>query len=147
MKRFLKKISTLVLALSIVLSINSTVFAAPLQEDTTSNALTTVEPRGSLSGYGHRYVNSYENAGSFTVNVQGSGSPWAGCTFKTEGFSSSDGVTLTLLKPDGGQAHAPIPIDGNGEVQFAFLFAGTGNYTVKYGHHGGTAGTIHCYIY
>ena len=146
MKNF-KKAAAVIMTLVLTLCINATVFAAaPLQEESNTATL-TVEPRGSLSGYGHRYVNSWENAGNFTVNVSGSGSPWAGCTFKTEGFSSSDGVTLTLLKPDGGQAHAPITVNGSGEVQFAFLFAGTGNYTVKYGHHGGTAGTIHCYIY
>ena len=83
----------LVFAMSFALS-NDIVTLA--YESSNNIEVDTVQPQavyGSLSGYGYKYD---DNDGSFSFAVNGSWSPYAGCTIKTEGFSNATSVTVKV---------------------------------------------------
>lgn len=105
---------------------------------------------GSLSGYAsHTHHASDSRYGSFTIQVSGSWSPWAGLTVKT---SFPDGNctfgTLHLTRPDGTQIGDTLRPSANGEIKNVALYnVPAGTYTVHYSVESTCDGTIEVYIY
>ncbi len=113
-----------------------------------------IQPRGSLSGYGHRWIGSTTGSpngvtdGSYTFTVNGSWSPWAGLTVKAEGFSSDAIIVVHVLK-DGNFVCDGIDLYGSNQekANIALWNVSPGEYTVNYSVKSSVAGTIHTWIY
>lgn len=64
----------------------------PQNIDVTDN---NAKAKGSLSGYRSMNIQGSGSA-SFIVDVNGSWSPWAGCTLKTSGFGSNTTIDVQV---------------------------------------------------
>lgn len=86
-------------------------------------------PYGSLSGY--RSVNvKGSGTAEFVVDVNGSWSPWAGCTLKTSGFSSEATIEISVCY--GSDVKCTRTLGPNSEVKnIAMLNVDPGGYTIK----------------
>lgn len=139
--KMVSRFLTLMLSLAFTFSFSSISFAA---ESSISNDIGSVQPYGSLSGYGHKYDNTN---GSFTFTVSGSWSPYAGVTIKTEGFSSSTRITVKVYDSDG-SCKTTKTLSGNDEkANIAIINVPTGTYTVRYSMQNASSGNIHVWVY
>lgn len=87
-------------------------------------------PYGSLSGYKSVETPALSFKGSFVVDVNGSWSPWAGCTLKTEGFS--DNATIEISVCYGDDVKFTKILGPNSEAtNIAMLNVSPGGYTVN----------------
>lgn len=103
-----------------------------------------IVPYGSLSGYGQKYDTG---TGSFTMTVNGSWSPFAGCTIRTEGFNSST-INEIRVYDESGNEKASATLTGNMDVRnLTMLNVSPGTYTVRYGMVNVSGGTIIVQIY
>ena len=103
-----------------------------------------IVPYGSLSGYGQRTTSA---TGSFKMQVNGSWSPWAGCTIRTEGFKSAT-VNEVHVYDESGNEKAKATLTGNMEVaNLAMVNVSPGKYTVSYAMSMPSDGTIIVQIY
>lgn len=91
-------LSVLLCSMMLIVSNNSTIFAAESNNSREVIGNDVQVMTGSLSGYGHKYDS---RTGSFTFSVSGSWSPYAGCTIKTEGFSNSSKISVRVYDSNG----------------------------------------------
>lgn len=157
LKNNIKWIIALSFAIILCLGMTVTVSAAELSTKTISEANAedvTIQPRGSLSGYGHEWHGGGSGIDYFDFTVSGSWSPWAGCTVKTEGFPSSASTAYRLVRLDGGSEIAMFPdnadrwLNGNNEDKNIPLFnVSPGTYRLYYQCYFGDSGTVHCWVY
>lgn len=161
MKKNKKRISrfiTALLTLTLCLSMSLTVSAAE-KEKTISTEIQlasegTIQPRGSLSGYGSQYTNSNPQ-GSFEFEVNGSWSPWAGCTVRFTGFPVNSVLNYSLIEVDTGRvffSHTfTITSDAQadkGDHNIPMLNVSPGTYRLQWTNIGVyDNGTIHCHVY
>lgn len=135
----MKKILSILMALTMVLGMSTTAFAAEQNVPATVEETGDIQARGSLSGSNSAYVsgtssNTYEN--SFNVNV--SGIPWftAKSQFSVSGFNSNVQVNIWLYYPDGTLAWDTASYLGTylvpGNTASKSISGKTGNYTVRY---------------
>lgn len=104
------------------------------------------QTKGSLSGY--RSINvSGSGTGSFVVDVNGSYSPWAGCTLKTSGFSSNATIDISVCYGD--DVKCTKTLGPNSEVKnIAMWNISAGGYTIKINvHNNSNTGNIQVWIY
>lgn len=112
----------------------ATAFAAEVPEGSVQQQVEVHEavvdvpvPYGSLSGYGQ---NTMSTSGSFKMTVNGSWSPFAGCTIRTEGFNSATRNEVVVCDESGNEK-AKATLTGNMEVaNLAMLNVSPGKYTV-----------------
>lgn len=155
-KKMILRFITAVLSLTLCLSMSLTVSAT---EDTTATTKTsttsdsTIQPRGSLSGYGHQYTNG-NVSGQFDFTVEGSWSPWAGCTVKFEGFPDGTVVTYRLVEVSSGRwmfgnsdRAFTVKSSDNDDNNIALVNVSPGTYRLVWTIVGTETGTIRCYIY
>lgn len=149
-----KRFITLGCAFALCLCMNTTTFAAEKFSTSEQLKIQEVQPRGSLSGYGHEWHSGGSNLDFFDFEVTGSWSPWAGCTVKTEGFPSSASIAYRLVRREGNSEISMFPdnsdrwINGNGEDKnIPLLNVSPGTYRLYYQSYFGDAGTVHCYVY
>lgn len=84
-------------------------------------------PYGSLSGYGEKATSSTI---SFKMTVNGSWSPWAGCTLRTEGFADAT-INEIKVRDASGNVKAKATLQGNMEVaNLAMYNVSPGEYEV-----------------
>lgn len=130
-------------------------------ETTVVSETNSIQPRGSLSGYGSVWHNAgTSTSGNFYVNVTGIGWPTAQVTFSIENFGSNDAVAVQLYRPDGTFAWGSV--DNAGDYitmantgkwhNITFANGQTGTYRVHYSiinWNGNTpsSGRINCWIY
>lgn len=140
------RFSILILVLLFMFSCNAIAFAAESNNINNNSAVEKViQPRGVLSGYNNTYTS--KSSGSFTFNVTGSWSPYAGCTIKTEGFSSSSSITVSVYDSSG-YCKTTQTLGTNTAMENITIFnVPTGTYTIKYSISSPSAGTIHVWIY
>lgn len=164
MLKFAKK-GLICMCMAAVLAITAVVpaFAAEIPETLTSTASNSIEitsgnlqmvdvtndglqTRGSLSGYRSISV-SGSGTGSFVVDVNGSYSPWAGCTLKTSGFSSEATIDISVCY--GNDVKCSKTLGPNTEVKnIAMLNVSAGGYTIKINvHNNSNKGNITVWIY
>mgnify|MGYP001096319974 CR=1 FL=1 len=99
---------------------------------------------GSLSGYGQKDTSA---TCSFKMSVNGSWSPWAGCTLRTEGF---DSATINEIKVSdaSGKVKAQATLEGNMEVaNLAMLNVSPGEYKVTTIMSNPSSGRIIVHVY
>lgn len=113
--------------------------------DITNN---NIETKGSLSGYRSMNIQGSGSA-SFIVDVNGSWSPWAGCTLKTSGFSSN--TTIDVQVCYGNDVKCSKRLGPNSEVKnIAMLNVSPGGYTIKFtvnGNASNNTGNLTVWIY
>lgn len=134
----------LVFAMSFALS-NDIVTLA--YESSNNIAVDTIQPQavyGSLSGYGYKYD---DNDGSFSFAVNGSWSPYAGCTIKTEGFSNTTSVTVKVYDSNGSCKTTKTMGANDEKGNIAIFNVPTGTYTVRYSMTNPSGGSIQVWIY
>lgn len=103
--------------------------------------------RGVLSGYNQTSV-SGNREGSFMVNVSGSGSPFAGCTLKTSGFSSNAEIKIRVMCGEDEKIGWKTFGSDTEFKNIAMWFVEPGGYKVEYKVENNAAtGTIQCWIY
>ena len=140
------RFSGLILALMLMFSCNAIAFAAESNNSNNSSVVEeVVQPRGVLSGYNNTYTSKI--SGSFTVNVTGSWSAYAGCTIKTEGFSSSSSITVSVYDSSGSCKTTKTLGANEAKENIAILNVSPGTYTVIYSMTKPSSGTIHVWIY
>lgn len=146
------------MALALVVTSVIPAFAAEVSQPSTSSpqivevsakaANEVATPRGSLSGY--KSVNVSGNVdGYFVVDVSGSGSPWAGCTLKTSGFSDNATIQMRVVDGHGNEKVGWRSFGPNTEaknIPMAFVEAGGYKVYVKVANNSNT-GNITCWIY
>lgn len=114
-----KRMFSVFLTLCIMCGISTAAFAEEIKQDTnrstsvemysteenSTDDVLSIQPRGVLSGYGNGTTNHtdtyYPHDGEFWFDVEGSWSPYAGCTIKTEGFANDDAVIVKVYDEDG----------------------------------------------
>ena len=101
-------------------------------------------PYGSLSGYGQK---TDYNSGSFTFNVNGSWSPYAGVTIKTSDFSSSTSLTIGVYDSNGACKTTQSWTGNFEKANIAIFNVPTGTYTVRYSMGYPSSGTIQVWVY
>lgn len=139
-----KRLFALSLAIAMVLSCNTTVLAYS-DAEMTLEADTTVQPRGSFSGYGHRVTGT--GSGSFDVVVTGS-TVSAGVTISTTCSDSNSWITFSIEKPDGSMLVSNDHLSGTQEKKYNMLFPKSGTYKVHYQASTGSDNIhIQCWIY
>lgn len=105
---------------------------------------------GSLSGYAsYTYIYGISKAnGSFPIDVNGSWSPWAGWTLKTDLPEGSWFTYVYLTRPDGTKIGDTLYPSAKDEIKNQALFnVPPGTYTVNYGLNCVGEGTITVWIY
>ncbi len=151
MKGF-KRFFSVIFALILCFSCSVSAFAAT-EEISATNSISLdseeIMPCGSLSGYAQfsfKYGTS-TTIGSFPIQVNGSWSPWAGWTVKTE-FSGAANITVSLTRPDGTKIGDTFILSGNQEVaNKTLLNVPAGQYTVHYTIDSASSGSITVWIY
>lgn len=161
----MKKLFSVFLVMVMIFSLSSMqVFAAevlPAPGVIAEDFAETVEPRGSLSGYGQKWYNSGSAVtGTFTVNVSGIYWPTAQLSLSLESFASNVCVQVIVYRPNGSVAFNTADTSGtymtmanSSEWQnIPFVNGQTGTYTVWYSiwtTNGSTpsSGRINCWIY
>lgn len=110
-----------------LLTPTSAALAAEVPEASVQQQEDGIVPYGSLSGYGEKATSSTI---SFKMTVNGSWSPWAGCTLRTEGFA--DATTNEIKVRDAsGNVKAQATLKGNMEVaNLAMYNVSPGEYEV-----------------
>lgn len=104
------------------------------------------QTRGTLSGYGSTTAPK-SGSGSFTVNVNGSWSAWAGCTLKTSGFSSNATIKITVKYGDSEKCSKILGPE-NEVTNIPIWGVTAGGYTIEYEVQNSTTnGTIQVWIY
>lgn len=148
--RFTATLLTLTLCLTMSLSVSAAEKETLNYNEVTSISEDQVQPRGSLSGYGSQATSGLI-AGQFTFAVNGSWSPWAGCTVKFEGFPSGTGFSYVLTNVDTGTTMfsrsfttTNYDIDDN---NIPMVNVAPGNYRLTWTIASPKSGTIHCYVY
>jgi len=143
----------MILAIVLLLSMSTVVFATESKVTVQENSIysteeSSIQPRGTLSGYGQGTVSKSNGYTTFTVPVSGSYSTAAGMTIKTSGNSDAFGY-ITVYKPDGSNYKNQLYFSGNQEDFYQLYFVNGGNYTVTvdfivpYGN----PVTVECWIY
>ena len=112
-----------------------------------------IQPRGSLSGYGSQYTN-YQYGGSFTFQVNGSWSPWAGCTVRFTGFPDNTYVTYKLEDLTSGRQYfdrgftiTSSSQGDEGDHNIAMANVSPGTYRLTWNVYSSVNGLIHCHVY
>lgn len=148
--RFTATLLTLTLCLTMSLSVSAAEKETLNYNEVTSISEDQVQPRGSLSGYGSQ-ATSGRIAGQFNFAVNGSWSPWAGCTVKFEGFPSGTTFDYTLTNVDTGTTvftrtftTTSNDIDDN---NIPMVNVSPGTYRLYWSLSNVHSGTIHCYVY
>lgn len=140
----LKRLMAWALILTSLLTPTPAALAAEVNDAPAQQQIEVAVPYGSLSGYGQRTVSA---TGSFTMQVNGSWSPWAGCTIRTEGFDSQT-VNEVHVYDESGNEKAKATLNGNMEIaNLAMLNVSPGKYKVSYGMSMPSTGTIIVQIY
>lgn len=143
-KKMVLRILALALSVMFVFSNNSNSFACELNKSAETNNVQLQAVYGSLSGYGYKYD---DNDGSFSFAVNGSWSPYAGCTIKTEGFSNSTSVTVKVYDSNG-SCKTTKTLGANDEKgNIAIFNVPIGTYTVRYSMSNPSGGSIQVWIY
>ena len=137
-------LSVLLCSMMLIVSNKSTIFAAEFDNSKAVIGNDVQAINGSLSGYGHKYDS---NTGSFTFSVSGSWSPYAGCTIKTEGFSSSSRIVVSVYDSSGSSKTSQTLGANDAKENIAIFNVSPGTYTVKYSIANPSSGTIHVWIY
>lgn len=149
----MKKIFSLILAVVMLFSFNSFVFAdgpeteEPVGEgEVDARVIVPDNTRGSFSGYGSKYCYTDESSFSFTVT----GFPLlsAGLTIKTSCSSNNASCVLSIRRPNGGYIVQNTALGANDEDYYEFYFPTTGTYTISYLAYSPDAQLhIECWIY
>lgn len=129
----------------------ATAFAAEVPEASVQQQVEVPEavvdvpvPYGSLSGYGQAKISGTD---SFTFPVNGSWSPFAGCTIRTEGFDSQT-VNEVIVCDASGNEKARATLKGNMEVANLAIFnVSPGTYEVTSFMTMPSNGTVIVHIY
>ena len=108
-----------------------------------------IRPYGSLSGYAYYYHSRNDSLiGSFTIEVTGSWSPYAGWTLKTDFPSGTEFDYVYLTRPNGTQIGSTLYPSANSEISNQLLLdVPMGTYTVYYRLSSNSSGTIQVWIY
>lgn len=102
-----------------------------------------IQPYGVLEGYGSKTAYGDNN---FTFYVNGSWSPYAGCTVKTSGFTCSS-VAIGLYDASGA-CKASMQLSGNDEKRnYALFNVSPGLYTVRYALSTPCTGSVYVWVY
>ena len=141
-QKVLRFLSSLLVIISIFTS-NVTVFAAE-SAMTMNTALNEVQPRGSLSGYGSKYA---YGSSSFSLSVNGSWSPFAGCTIKTEGFSSNSTISVSVYDSSGSCKTTKTLGPNDEKANIAIFNVSPGTYKISYTVDNPSNGTVSVWIY
>lgn len=141
-KTMLSRILALVSSLTLIFSCNAISYAAESNVGIESNSEKSVN--GSLSGYGYKYDTT---DGSFTISVEGSWSPFAGCTIKTEGFSSSSQITVGVYDSEGSCKTTKTLGANDEKANIAIFNVPVGTYTIRYSILNPSGGSIQVWIY
>lgn len=144
-------LSFLLTALMVCMSLSINAFAedysATYGENNSSSS--PIVPYGVLSGYAqHNHSTNSSPIGSFTINVTGSWSPYAGWTLKTDFSSNSKFEYVYLTRPDGTQIGNTLYPNSTDELSNKVLTnVPTGTYTVHYKLSSNGSGTMQVWIY
>lgn len=141
-KTMLSRILALVSSLALIFLCNVISYASESNVGTEVNSEKSVN--GSLSGYGYKYDNT---DGSFTISVDGSWSPFAGCTIKTEGFSSSSQITVSVYDSEGSCKTTKTLGANDEKANIAIFNVPVGTYTIRYSILNPSGGSIQVWIY
>lgn len=156
MKNF-KRFLSILCALALCLSCGVTAFASEVSDTPVSVSVASTDeggepvPYGSLSGYAsfNFTYGKTERHGSFPIQVNGSWSPWAGWTVKTNFDPSETGtIFFWLTRPDGSKIGDFAYPGANGEVKNMALFnVPAGTYQVNYKIDSFADGNVQVWIY
>lgn len=135
----MKKIFSLILAVVMLFSFNSFVFAdGPETEEPVGEGEVdgrVIVPDGvksDLAGYASKFV-SASGTGSFTIIVTGSSCWKGGITFKTSCDESPYAVaSISIQRPNGGYIVQNTAFSANQEKYYSFYLATPGTYTIYY---------------
>ena len=158
-RSFLKRFFPFALCVALFCFMNLATYAAEpnIAQSTsilTTNDSDTVQPRGSLSGYGSQYLNG-NYGGSFEFEVTGSWSPWAGCTVRFTGVPNGSYFTYNLTEISSGRSmfgdRGFTVTSGSqgdeGDHNIVLLNVSPGKYRLTWTSFDGVDGIIHCHIY
>ncbi len=143
-KRIVHRLLAFLFSIAILVFHNDIAFATDSNTTKQLEAQGTQLLQGSLSGYGYKYDS---NSGSFTFTVSGAWSPFAGCTLKTEGFSSSSTLTISVYDSSGSCKTTQTLGPNENKANIAIFNVPTGTYTVKYSMSWPSSGSIQVWIY
>lgn len=143
-KRFF---SVILAVLMLCLQMQITAFATEYAPEPLGDS--EIQPYGSLSGYAQHYHSANSpQSGSFSITVNGSWSPYAGWTLKTNFDSNAEFEYVYLTRPDGTQIGSTLYPNATGEIKNKLLTnVPTGTYTVHYKLSSNGNGTIQVWIY
>lgn len=127
----------LLLVFAISFTFNTTVFA-------TNSTNETKSVQGVLSEYGQKYDNKN---GSFEFVVDGSWSPFAGCTIKTDSFNTVTSLTISVYDSSGSCKTSQTIASTDEKANIAIFNVSPGTYTVRYSLSNASYGRIQVWIY
>lgn len=142
-KRFF---SVILAVLMLCLQMQITAFATEYTPEPLGDS--GIQPYGSLSGYAQHYHSATApQTGSFSITVNGSWSPYAGWTLKTD-FDSCSYFKVYLTRPDGTKIGSELYPNATDEIKNQVLLnVPTGTYIVHYQVQTSCTGTIQVWIY